>query len=292
MTWWGRFAKPPIFSPPTGPCPNSNRGDLVAILSAGAYGAVMASAYNARPPAPEVLVTGEEWGIVRSRQTHDDLIAQDRIPAWLATDRRRAAARLIALARAVPGASKVFCPRCGRRWVSPASISPLALFGPVRLHSLDRCRRWLLAATITATALSLVRRLCRFRLAALERRGAAAGARQRSQAPAHLRRPTTVLVGDDPFSRWRCGRCTRRGPCPAASACAPPRIRPGRARQPGPALVSADRCWRQAWCWRAATWRARLIRRLRQWRGRRRHHRRLGRSAALYRHAADHPAAW
>ena len=43
----------------------------------------MASAYNARPPAPEVLVKGAEWGIVRPRLTHDDLIAQDRIPAWL-----------------------------------------------------------------------------------------------------------------------------------------------------------------------------------------------------------------
>jgi diaminopimelate decarboxylase len=59
-------------------------GDLVAILSAGAYGAVMASAYNARPPAPEVLVKGAEWAIVAPRQTHEQLIAQDRIPAWLA----------------------------------------------------------------------------------------------------------------------------------------------------------------------------------------------------------------
>ena len=58
-------------------------GDLVAILSAGAYGAVMASAYNARPPAPEVLVRGDEWAIVAPRQTHEQLIAQDRIPAWL-----------------------------------------------------------------------------------------------------------------------------------------------------------------------------------------------------------------
>ena len=63
--------------------PELKSGDLVAILSAGAYGAVMASAYNARPPAPEVLVAGDEWGIVRARQTHDDLIAQDSIPGWL-----------------------------------------------------------------------------------------------------------------------------------------------------------------------------------------------------------------
>jgi diaminopimelate decarboxylase len=59
-------------------------GDLVAIMTAGAYGAVMASAYNARPPAPEVLVSGDEWGIVRPRQSYDELIAQDHLPAWLA----------------------------------------------------------------------------------------------------------------------------------------------------------------------------------------------------------------
>jgi diaminopimelate decarboxylase len=64
--------------------PPLKSGDLVAIQSAGAYGAVMASSYNARPPAPEVLVKGQEWSIVRSRLSHDELIAQDRIPSWLA----------------------------------------------------------------------------------------------------------------------------------------------------------------------------------------------------------------
>jgi len=59
-------------------------GDLVAILSAGAYGAVMGSTYNARPPAPEVLVSGTEWAIVRPRLSYDALIGQDFIPAWLA----------------------------------------------------------------------------------------------------------------------------------------------------------------------------------------------------------------
>jgi diaminopimelate decarboxylase len=63
--------------------PALKEGDLVAILSAGAYGAVMASAYNARPPAPEVLVRGDEWAIVSPRQTHEQLIAHDRIPGWL-----------------------------------------------------------------------------------------------------------------------------------------------------------------------------------------------------------------
>ena len=63
--------------------PELKSGDLVAILSAGAYGAVMAGDYNARPRIPEVLVRGEEWGIVRPRETYADLIAKDRIPSWL-----------------------------------------------------------------------------------------------------------------------------------------------------------------------------------------------------------------
>ncbi|MGH6828550.1 MAG: diaminopimelate decarboxylase [Rhizomicrobium sp.] len=64
--------------------PKLKSGDLVAIRSAGAYGAVMSSSYNARPPAPEVLVRAAEWSIVRGRLTHDDLIAQDHIAPWLA----------------------------------------------------------------------------------------------------------------------------------------------------------------------------------------------------------------
>src|SRR4051812_2583873 len=64
--------------------PELKSGDLVAIMSAGAYGAVMASAYNARPPAAEVLVAGGDWAVVRSRQSHEQLIAQDSIPPWLA----------------------------------------------------------------------------------------------------------------------------------------------------------------------------------------------------------------
>ena len=63
--------------------PRLKDGDLVAILTAGAYGAVMSSAYNARPPAPEVLVKGGEWAIVRPRMDDDALITTDRIPTWL-----------------------------------------------------------------------------------------------------------------------------------------------------------------------------------------------------------------
>jgi len=66
------------------PLPELKNGDLVAILSAGAYGAVMASDYNARPRLAEVLVHGEQWGIVRPRETYADLIAKDHIPDWLA----------------------------------------------------------------------------------------------------------------------------------------------------------------------------------------------------------------
>lgn len=66
------------------PLPELKSGDLVAILSAGAYGAVMASDYNARPRLAEVLVHGEQWGIVRPRETYADLIAKDHIPDWLA----------------------------------------------------------------------------------------------------------------------------------------------------------------------------------------------------------------
>ena len=66
------------------PLPELKSGNLVAILTAGAYGAVMAGDYNARPRIPEVLVRGDEWGIVRPRESYADLIAKDRIPGWLA----------------------------------------------------------------------------------------------------------------------------------------------------------------------------------------------------------------
>jgi diaminopimelate decarboxylase len=63
--------------------PRLKSGDLVAILTAGAYGAVMSSAYNARPPAPEVLVKGDRWSIVRPRPSYEALIEQERLPDWL-----------------------------------------------------------------------------------------------------------------------------------------------------------------------------------------------------------------
>jgi diaminopimelate decarboxylase len=63
--------------------PEAQGNDLMAIMTAGAYGAVMASAYNARPPAPEILVKGREWCVVRPRLTLEALIALDRVPGWL-----------------------------------------------------------------------------------------------------------------------------------------------------------------------------------------------------------------
>jgi diaminopimelate decarboxylase len=58
-------------------------GDLLAVMSAGAYGAVQAGTYNTRPLVPEVLVNGAEWATVRPRLEVDQLIALDRMPAWL-----------------------------------------------------------------------------------------------------------------------------------------------------------------------------------------------------------------
>ncbi|MBX9758013.1 MAG: diaminopimelate decarboxylase, partial [Beijerinckiaceae bacterium] len=58
-------------------------GDLLAIMSAGAYGAVQAGTYNSRLLAPEVLVNGDRWAVVRPRPTYDELIGMDKIPSWL-----------------------------------------------------------------------------------------------------------------------------------------------------------------------------------------------------------------
>jgi len=55
--------------------PNLGEGDLVAVMSAGAYGFAMASNYNARPRAAEVLVDGAGYTIVRRRETYEDLVA-------------------------------------------------------------------------------------------------------------------------------------------------------------------------------------------------------------------------
>jgi diaminopimelate decarboxylase len=58
-------------------------GDLIAIMTAGAYGAVQAGTYNTRALVPEVLVREGEWALVRPRLEVADLIALDRLPPWL-----------------------------------------------------------------------------------------------------------------------------------------------------------------------------------------------------------------
>ena len=59
------------------------RGDLLAVMSAGAYGFTMASNYNSHPKPPEVLVDGDQYYIVRKRESMDDLIHGEMIPASL-----------------------------------------------------------------------------------------------------------------------------------------------------------------------------------------------------------------
>jgi diaminopimelate decarboxylase len=58
-------------------------GDLLAVMTAGAYGAVQAGTYNTRALVPEVLVNGDQWSLVRPRMDTDALIALDRMPNWL-----------------------------------------------------------------------------------------------------------------------------------------------------------------------------------------------------------------
>jgi len=64
--------------------PEVAAGDLVAIMTAGAYGAVQGSTYNSKTLAAEILVNGAEWAVVRPRQTYEELIGLDRLAPWLA----------------------------------------------------------------------------------------------------------------------------------------------------------------------------------------------------------------
>jgi diaminopimelate decarboxylase len=58
-------------------------GDLLAFMTSGAYAATMANTYNSRPLAPEVMVSGNRFAVVRDRQTIEALIGADRLPPWL-----------------------------------------------------------------------------------------------------------------------------------------------------------------------------------------------------------------
>jgi len=52
-------------------------------MTAGAYGAVMASEYNTRPLAPEVLVRGSQFALVRTRPSYDEMLRREPLPDWL-----------------------------------------------------------------------------------------------------------------------------------------------------------------------------------------------------------------
>jgi diaminopimelate decarboxylase len=66
--------------------PEVKAGDLLAVMSAGAYGFVMASNYNSRPRVPEILVRGKEVHIIRRRESLPDLVRGETIPAFLKTN--------------------------------------------------------------------------------------------------------------------------------------------------------------------------------------------------------------
>ncbi len=63
--------------------PKVKSGDLLAVLSAGAYGFVMSSNYNTRPRVAEVLVKGSEFSVVRERETYEELLSPERIPDFI-----------------------------------------------------------------------------------------------------------------------------------------------------------------------------------------------------------------
>lgn len=63
--------------------PEVKPGECVAVMSAGAYGAVQASQYNTRPLAPEVLVNGDKYAVIRKRPSFEEIVAIERFPDWL-----------------------------------------------------------------------------------------------------------------------------------------------------------------------------------------------------------------
>ncbi|MBT4094950.1 MAG: diaminopimelate decarboxylase, partial [Nitrospinaceae bacterium] len=63
--------------------PELERGDLLAVMSSGAYGFTMASNYNSRPRPPEVIVRGDENFVIRERESFEDLIRGESIPKFI-----------------------------------------------------------------------------------------------------------------------------------------------------------------------------------------------------------------
>ncbi|HWA21504.1 MAG TPA: diaminopimelate decarboxylase [Caulobacterales bacterium] len=68
------------------PLPPLKAGDLVALMTAGAYGAVMSSAYNSRPITPEVLVSGDRFAVVRDRFEVETQLKLEHMPPWLSPE--------------------------------------------------------------------------------------------------------------------------------------------------------------------------------------------------------------
>jgi diaminopimelate decarboxylase len=62
--------------------PETKTGDLLAIMTAGAYGAVMSSTYNSRLLVPEVIVSGQEYSLIRPRRTFEELLGLDQFAPW------------------------------------------------------------------------------------------------------------------------------------------------------------------------------------------------------------------
>lgn len=58
-------------------------GELLVVMSAGAYGHTMSSNYNSRPRPPEILVKGDRWFTIRERESYEDLIRNERLPEEL-----------------------------------------------------------------------------------------------------------------------------------------------------------------------------------------------------------------
>jgi len=65
------------------PLPELRAGDLISVMTAGAYGAVLASEYNSRLLVPEVLVAGNRYSVTRPRPSYDDMLAKELLPNWL-----------------------------------------------------------------------------------------------------------------------------------------------------------------------------------------------------------------
>jgi len=63
--------------------PELRAGDVISVMTAGAYGAVLSSEYNSRLLVPEVLVAGNRYSVTRPRPSYGDMLARERLPSWL-----------------------------------------------------------------------------------------------------------------------------------------------------------------------------------------------------------------